>query len=315
MPDPLPVALVVTTLNEERTLGSFLDALRGQTRQPREFIVCDGGSSDATRALLEARDYAPASFTYLEEAGATIARGRNLAVSAARSEIIAVSDAGCVPDREWLERITLPLLEDPRTDAVSGGYRLGRDTPFRRLVAAAEIPVEALPAGDFLPSSRSFAFRKASWAAAGGYPESLTFAGEDTALCLAMKRMNMKFVLRLEASVLWYPRDSFAAYVRQHRRYGVGDGESAVKSRVYGKILLKYLFLLLLAAGCFFSPHFLAAVVLAFAAYYFRLRPFYRWHALPWTLAVGGFCLVMVKECSLFAGWLAGRMHRFRRRG
>lgn len=315
MPDPLPVALVVTTLNEERSIHPFLESLRGQSRPPGEFIVCDGGSVDGTRALLESWDYGPVSFTFLQEAGATIARGRNRAIAAARSEIIAVSDAGCILDGAWLERITRPLFDDPEADAVSGGYRLGTDTRFRRIAAAAEIPVENLPAGEFLPSSRSFAVRKSSWAAAGGYPETLTFAGEDTALCLAMKRMNMKFVSCLEASVFWYPRNSLPAYMRQHYRYGVGDGESGVKSRVYAKILMKYSIFILLAAASVFSSYLIPAPLLALGAYYIRLRPVYRWREAPWLRGIAGFCLIVVKEWCLFAGWTAGGLHRLRRSG
>ena len=58
-----------------------------------------GGSSDGTLQILRGAD----GVTLLEEPGANIARGRNVAIAAATHDIIAVSDADCVLAPDWLE--------------------------------------------------------------------------------------------------------------------------------------------------------------------------------------------------------------------
>jgi len=47
------VSVIVPTLNNERTLRLCLRALNGQSRQPDEIIVVDGGSTDATCSIAQ----------------------------------------------------------------------------------------------------------------------------------------------------------------------------------------------------------------------------------------------------------------------
>ena len=56
----------------------------------------------------------------IEERGANIARGRNLAIAAATHDVIAVTDADCVLDPRWLERILEPI--DAGADVSMGFY-------------------------------------------------------------------------------------------------------------------------------------------------------------------------------------------------
>ncbi len=55
------VSVIVAVFNRAATLQSCLDSIFGQTRTSLEIIVCDGGSSDGSRAILEANS---ARFTY-----------------------------------------------------------------------------------------------------------------------------------------------------------------------------------------------------------------------------------------------------------
>ena len=57
------------------------------------------------------------SVTVVEEPGANIARGRNLAIAAATHDVIAVADADCRYDPDWLEHLLEP----------TGGGRRGLD--------------------------------------------------------------------------------------------------------------------------------------------------------------------------------------------
>jgi glycosyltransferase involved in cell wall biosynthesis len=47
------ISVIVVTLNEEKNLPGLLECLRGQTDRRFDLIVIDGGSKDATNALVE----------------------------------------------------------------------------------------------------------------------------------------------------------------------------------------------------------------------------------------------------------------------
>ena len=47
------ISIILTVLNEAASLPRLLDSLAGQSRQPDELVVCDGGSRDGTLAILE----------------------------------------------------------------------------------------------------------------------------------------------------------------------------------------------------------------------------------------------------------------------
>ncbi len=54
-PDPPRVAVVIAARNEEADLPATLDGLIGQTYAPAEIVVVDGGSTDRTREVIDAR--------------------------------------------------------------------------------------------------------------------------------------------------------------------------------------------------------------------------------------------------------------------
>ncbi|MHB1931709.1 MAG: glycosyltransferase family 2 protein [Thermoplasmata archaeon] len=54
-PDPPRVAVVIAARNEEVDLPATLDGLIGQTYAPAEIVVVDGGSTDRTREVIDAR--------------------------------------------------------------------------------------------------------------------------------------------------------------------------------------------------------------------------------------------------------------------
>src|SRR5207249_3569189 len=86
------VTLVSTVRDAAREIGEFLDSVAAQTRPPDEVVIADGGSTDGTAEILRAAG----GIVLIEEPGANISQGRNLAVGAATHDVIAVSDADCI---------------------------------------------------------------------------------------------------------------------------------------------------------------------------------------------------------------------------
>src|SRR5439155_1959215 len=124
------VSLVATVKDAGDHVGRFLGSVAGQTLQPDEVIVVDGGSTDGTLDALRAAT----GITVIEEPGANIARGRNVAIAAATHDVIAVSDADCIPDERWLERLLAPM---ERGADVSMGANVARAEGFFQVCSGA----------------------------------------------------------------------------------------------------------------------------------------------------------------------------------
>ena len=121
------VSVVATVLNEVEEIDGLVSSLSAQVPPPREIIVVDGGSTDGTWEHLQAaRQQSPNLITIQDEScnlkasAGPIARGRNVAIAAAKSEIVACADAGCTYDPEWLARLTAPIVNGNAEYALGG---------------------------------------------------------------------------------------------------------------------------------------------------------------------------------------------------
>jgi glycosyltransferase involved in cell wall biosynthesis len=221
------VALVATLFNEIDSVTQFVAGIRGQTHQPDEVVIVDGGSTDGTpQALREAVGGDP-MWRIIEAPGANISAGRNRAIAEATAPVIAVTDAGTAADADWLERLLEPL-RDPAIDVSAGFFEPGGETRFERCLAAIITPaLYEIDPHRFLPSSRSVAFRTAAFVRAGGYPEWLSHC-EDLVLDLRLKRSGATFAFAPDAVVRWQARSSLRAFARQYYLYARGDGHAGL---------------------------------------------------------------------------------------
>jgi glycosyltransferase involved in cell wall biosynthesis len=216
-------ALIVTVFNEASSIDALLESIAAQTCQPDEIVIVDGGSTDGTWQRLH--DWQSRLPLRLERAaGASIARGRNLAVTMTSAEIIAVTDAGVVLDADWFAHLRARLNDG--VDVVSGFFEPDARTTFERAMGATVLPhVRDVRAESFLPSSRSMLFRRAAWATVGGYPEWLDYC-EDLVFDLALKDAGCAFAFEPAAIARFRPRGSLRAFFVQYFRYARGDGKA-----------------------------------------------------------------------------------------
>ncbi len=219
------ITVISTVLNEGENLRRLMDSLCAQTRQPDEIIFTDGGSRDRTVAVLrEYEDRLP--LKVLVEPGANISAGRNRAIAAAAGEIIAVTDAGVTLAPEWLECLTQPLIDDPVLEVVGGFFHADAHSIFEAALGATTLPLaDEIDPETFLPSSRSVAFRKVAWIAAGGYPEWLDYC-EDLVFDLRLREIAAPTDFQAGALVYFRPRTSLQAFYKQYYLYARGDGKA-----------------------------------------------------------------------------------------
>lgn len=221
------VTVVVTVLNERKSIDRLLGSLTAQTRPPDAVVIADGGSTDGTLDVLrswEARGDFP--LRVIEVPGANIAQGRNRAIATSETEIIAVTDAGTVLVPRWLENLVAPFEGDDPPDVVAGFFVADPRNVFETALGATTLPVvEDVKPAHFLPSSRSLAFRRAVWETLGGYPEWLDYC-EDLLFDLWLREDGYRILFAPQALVHFRPRPSLRAFFWQYYRYARGDGKA-----------------------------------------------------------------------------------------
>lgn len=228
-------SLIVTVRNEARSVETWFESFGAQSALPAELVICDGGSVDNTVRLIERAfskwqidlkgELAPRLVIFKSE-GASIATGRNLAIDAASSEIVAATDFGCQLDPNWFERICCPLLVEEEVDLAMGWSEPLTGKYWSRAFAHFLIPkLSRIDPTYFLPSARSVAFRKLLWRDVGRFPEYLSFAGEDSLFAYYCKHFARKVVFVPEAVVRWEMPTSFFKLFKTVFRYAKGDAE------------------------------------------------------------------------------------------
>jgi glycosyltransferase involved in cell wall biosynthesis len=228
------VSVIATVYNEAEAIERLLTSLAAQTRVPDEIVICDGGSTDGTTAQIDAwRRTSQIPVTLLVEPGANISRGRNLAIAAATGPLIAATDAGVRLDPAWLEKLMTPWTASTAGTepiAVAGFFLPDVSGPFQSAMAATVLPLhDDIDPECFIPSSRSVAFTKAAWQAAGGYPEWLDYC-EDVLFDLAVNALRpdqpTAFTWAPDALVYFQPRSTLGSFWKQYYRYARGDGKA-----------------------------------------------------------------------------------------
>jgi glycosyltransferase involved in cell wall biosynthesis len=218
------VSLICTVLNEGEAIRRLMDSIVAQTHQPDEIVFVDGGSRDHTVAVIqEYADRLP--LRVIVEPGANISRGRNVAVDAAVGDVIASTDAGVRLEPQWLAELVRPLLAGEAQ--VSAGFFVSDPhTTFEIALGATTLPdAEDINPATFLPSSRSVAFTRQAFEAAGRYPEWLDYC-EDLIFDLRLRDEVGQFAWAPRAIAHFRPRSTPKAFAKQYYRYARGDGKA-----------------------------------------------------------------------------------------
>jgi glycosyltransferase involved in cell wall biosynthesis len=270
----MKVSIITTVKNEGEGLRSLLDSLKNQTRRPDEIVICDGGSSDNTLAILETyQEMIPLKI--LAAPGSNISQGRNLAIAEAEGPIIASTDGGNVLDSEWLSKLVRPI-EEEGVPVVSGWFEPDPHTDFEVVLGATVLPsISDINPDSFLPSSRSIAFLKRSWALVGGYPEWLDY-GEDLIFDLALRREYGPFSFVPDAVAYFRPRGNLHAFARQYYFYARGDGKANLWPRRHAIRYLIYLIGLPLIGGLIWRRRMFGWILLFLGTSSYCRRPIQR---------------------------------------
>ncbi|MBQ2536421.1 MAG: glycosyltransferase, partial [Bacteroidaceae bacterium] len=91
----MPVSLIITTYNNTVSLERCLKSVAAQTVMPDEIVIGDDGSTEETRALIDAwreRINAPIVYVWQEDKGFRASRIRNMSFAHAKNDYLIIID-------------------------------------------------------------------------------------------------------------------------------------------------------------------------------------------------------------------------------
>ncbi len=280
---PVPfVTVVMPCLNEHRYIEACLrGALAQEYPADRvEVLVADGGSTDATRAIVARIAAEDPRVALVDNPGRLQSAGMNEAVRRARGDVVVRMDVHAEYAPDYVRR-SVEVLERTGADNVGGAARTRSDAPFQRAVCAAlDSPLGVGGSKYRNPDNEGWvesvfngAFRRSVFETVGLYdPHAIT--NEDAELNQRIHDAGGGVYLSREVVVHYLPRDRMGALARQYFKYGQGRARTTLKHRRLLSIRPLVPFLMVVAG----------AVLVA-------TSPFHR--LLPWALgAYGALALV-----------------------
>jgi glycosyltransferase involved in cell wall biosynthesis len=170
------VTVVIPVLNDGARLQRCLDALAAQRDAPPfEVLVVDNGSSDDTAQVAARHPLAP---TLLEQRRRGSYAARNTALAAATSEVLAFTDADCVPDAAWVAAGHRALRSAPVVGGEVLPMRAASPTVWERYDCAIYLKQESLVAQGGFAATANLWVRASVLAAVGPFDPSLLSSGD-----------------------------------------------------------------------------------------------------------------------------------------
>lgn len=303
------VSLVVPVRNEETSLPALLESIRRQTHRPAEVILVDGGSTDATVRVARASADTCEGLRVIESTEATPGRGRNIGIGAARSEWVALTDAGIRLEPSWLENLVGVARADRDVSVVYGNYEAATDSFYERCAALVYLPPKAERAGGRMrgPSIASALLRREVWERVGGFPDLR--AAEDLFFMEHIERLNFKIGYAPRATVWWQLQPTLAQTFRKfalYSRHNVWAGRQW--DWHYGLARQYAVWLVCCALAFMHSPWWLAlplGATLARAAksIYVRREGRGLWWLLNPAQFAGVILVMLTIDLAAFVGW------------
>jgi cellulose synthase/poly-beta-1,6-N-acetylglucosamine synthase-like glycosyltransferase len=208
-------------------------------------VITDGGSTDATPAIICEYVDSGAPVRLFRETVALPGRARNLAAAQAANEWLAFIDAGISPEPDWLEQLAKRAQLQDEVDAIYGSYEPVADTLFKQCAVMAYVSPRVEIEGKLVRSRSvvSLLMRKAVWQAVGGFPENLRSA-EDLLFLNKIEEAGFRVANAPDALVHWQVQATpwltfkrFVTYARNNMLAGLWRQWQAAILKRYALLL------------------------------------------------------------------------------
>ena len=222
----MKVSVALTVLNGEELVGPLLTSLLNQSKKAEEIVIVDGGSKDKTVEIIKHYQKKDKRIKLLIE-NCFRAKGRNLAIEISKNEIIAMTDVGCLPRKNWLEKITIPL-NNPNIDITAGLYVMSGESSMQKALSVFLGFPNSKLGRNFLPTTRSIAFRKKAWEDVGGFTEHEENSAEDSEFNEKAIKTGLRYSRVKDAVVEWGIPDQFFEGIKTMADYAKWDARDGV---------------------------------------------------------------------------------------
>lgn len=184
--------------NGATSLPALLASIEAQTlaRERYEVIVVDNGSTDGTAGVATA-----AGATVVEEPVAGRSRARNRGVAAATTNLYAFTDADCIADSRWLERL---LACADRAPLVAGEVKLrvsADPNPIERFELLWRFGQEAWVRDQGWAATANLLVHGDAFERVGGFDTAWRHIAEDADFCLRARKAGAGLEFCAEAIV------------------------------------------------------------------------------------------------------------------
>lgn len=105
----MDLSVIIPAFNAEKTIKKTLNSLFEQTLKPKEIIIVNDGSTDSTQKIIEGISATNNSVKLFNKKNSGISASRNFGAEKASGEIIVFLDSDVTVEKQWLEKLIIPL--------------------------------------------------------------------------------------------------------------------------------------------------------------------------------------------------------------
>lgn len=211
----------------ERSVGSV--ASQDYPHDRMEILIADGGSNDATRAVIESlrQSHPDIPITLFDNPGKIVATGLNTTLRLAKGEIVVRVDGHSEIAPDYVSRCVSHLLDDD-VDAVGGSVETIGESYVARVIATAMSSWFGVGGSAFrVANSRTQftdtvafpAYRRSVINRAGPFDEELV-RNQDDEYNYRLRKLGVKILLAADVRSRYYSRATLARLGSQYCQYG-----------------------------------------------------------------------------------------------
>ena len=305
------VSLVIPVKDEETTVDDLLESIGAQTLSVDEVIFVDSGSSDRTVSRLRNASLGNTPVRVIESGPGSPGKGRNIGISAATNQWVALTDAGIKLDPRWVEELVEVVRREPEVDVVYGNYEPVVDTFFARNAALVYVPAKQERAGAKMrgPSIASCLMRREVWEAVGGFPDLR--AAEDLMFMEQVERHPFKIGWAPRATVWWHLRPSLLSTFRKFVLYSRHNVLARRQKYWHYGIARQYVLALLVALVALVSGIWwlllaipLGLLLRVFKSIWIRRESLSMWRLINPLRWIHVLIITLAIDLATFVGWI-----------
>jgi cellulose synthase/poly-beta-1,6-N-acetylglucosamine synthase-like glycosyltransferase len=265
------VSVIVAARNEEGTMPHLLNALAVQTYPQSRFeiIIVDDFSTDNTAGVVQT--FLKPHIHYIQPAidptQSSKKRAIEAGVRAAKAPLLLITDADCIPGRDWI-RTVAAFYEQRNAVFIASPVLFTQDNSLLQIFQALDfLTLQGITAASVgaqfhtMCNGANLAYTKSAFEAVNGFEGIDHIASGDDMLLMykiwQKEKSRVQYLKSKEAIVSTAPMQSWTTFFNQRKRWGSKTIHYNDK-RVFAVLLFVYLFncwFLVLLAASFWNPH------------------------------------------------------------